>query len=109
MAAPAQVVSSPERNGAYNKLHLLECNLEVAHRKRGRGERERWWQGNSSYTDMSSDVGVCQLHKNANSYVAGHANSVQDMQRRRNGNGAERKRQWQRTEGQAGTQGVRGN
>lgn len=34
MAAPAQVVSSPERNGAYNKLHLLECNLEVAHRKR---------------------------------------------------------------------------
>lgn len=44
---------------------------------------------------MSSDVGVCQLHKNANSYVAGHANSVQDMQRRRNGNGAERKRQWQ--------------
>lgn len=101
MAAPAQVVSSPERNGAYNKLHLLECNLEVAHRKRGRGERERWWQGNSSYTDMSSDVGVCQLHKNAN--------SVQDMQRRRNGNGAERKRQWQRTEGQAGTQRVRGN
>lgn len=41
MAAPAQVVSSPERNGAYNKLHLLECNLEVAHRKRGgRGGRD---------------------------------------------------------------------
>lgn len=105
MAAPAQVVSSTECNGAYNKLHLLECNLEVAHRKRGakgEGERETGREmvaGNSSYTDMSSDVGVCQLHKNANSYVAGHANSVQDMQRRRNGNGAERKRQWQRTEG----------
>lgn len=40
MAAPAQVVSSPERNGAYNKLHLLECNLEVAHRKRRGGEAE---------------------------------------------------------------------
>lgn len=30
-------VESGERNGAYNKLHLLECNLEVAQKERERG------------------------------------------------------------------------
>lgn len=31
-------VESGERNGAYNKLHLLECNLEVAQKERKREE-----------------------------------------------------------------------